>query len=457
MPESSTLSLALSNFVTNTKSTAIPNTVKTWGKLLLLDAIGNAFASTRYDFSHRALLALQGLDTGASTVIGMPANLTLRDAVLMNGTLIHGLDYDDTYLPGAAHLTASCIPTALGLASQIDCNGSTFLDAFILGLESGIRLAAAASGGFLKTGFHPTSLCGAFGSTLVAAKLMNLSTSQTVMAQGLVLSSASGNMQPTQEGAWSKRLHPGLMGSAAITASALARQGFTGPLQVYEGKHGLFNCYMGSFAGQADLSQITHELGKSWECLRTSIKLFPACYQSHAAMLAALEIRDQEHIDPEAIESVRVRVAQAAVALVCEPEENKKKPHNSYAAQFSMHYALACCLIRGKFSLDEIEETAFGDPKLLELAKKTSYEVDPDSGFPKYRSGEVIVKMKNGVTYTRRKNVLPDEQAQPQSIMNKFYDNTQYAMSRHKAEALVETVLGIEKISSLRLFTQSLC
>lgn len=126
MPESSTLSLALSNFVTNTKSTAIPNTVKTWGKLLLLDAIGNAFASTRYDFSHRALLALQGLDTSASTVIGMPANLTLRDAVLMNGTLIHGLDYDDTYLPGAAHLTASCIPTALGLASQIDCNGSTF-------------------------------------------------------------------------------------------------------------------------------------------------------------------------------------------------------------------------------------------------------------------------------------------------------------------------------------------
>ena len=93
----------------------------------------------------------------------------------------------------------------------------------------------------------------------------------------------------------------------------------------------------------------------------------------------------------------------------------------------------------------------------LNLQKKTSYEVDPDSGFPKYRSGEVIVKMKNGVTYTRRKNVLPDEQAQPQSIMNKFYDNTQYAMSRHRAEALVETFLGIEKISSLRLFTQSLC
>jgi 2-methylcitrate dehydratase PrpD len=330
------LSEALADFVVDTQYDAIPPQVLTWAKLLILDTIGNAYASSRCEFAQIAVKALQRLDAGEGRVIGMPEKLTLRDVVLMNGILVHGLDFDDTYLPGAVHLTASCVPTTLALAARSRASGKDMLTACILGLEAGMRLAGAANGGILRYGFHPTSVCGAFASVLAASKLMRLSHAHTVMAQGLVLSSASGTMQPTQEGAWAKRMHPGLMGSAAITAAALAQQGFTGSLQAYEGNYGLFTCFLGQYAGNADIGMVTQELGTRWECLRTSIKLFPACYQSHAAMNAALELRRDEAIDAAAIESIRVRVGDAAVPLVCEPLAAKRKPDNSYAAQFSL-------------------------------------------------------------------------------------------------------------------------
>lgn len=445
----SQLSAVLADFAARTPAEAIPANVRMWVKHLMLDAIGNAYASTRYEFAHRALTALQGLDEGEGCVIGMPARLTVRDAALMNGILIHGLDFDDTYLPGNVHLTASVVPTVLALGSRLNSSGADALAACALGLEAGMRLAAAAKGAFIKAGFHPTGLCGAFASVLAASRLWRLDHSQTVTAQGLALSSASGTMQPTQEGAWAKRMHPGLMASAAITAASLAREGFSGPKQAYEGKYGLYACFMGQHGGDVDFDAITDSLGSCWECTRTSIKLFPACFQSHAPMNAALELRQEEGVDVHDIESIRARIANVAVPLVCEPLDEKRQPRDSYAAQFSLPYALACCFARGRFGMQEIEQSSYSDPSLLALAQKVSYEVDPDAGFPKYRSGEVIVKLKNGKEVSRRKSILPDEPAQAAAIVRKFGENTQ-AMPPARSQAIADLILNIEDIESAK-------
>jgi len=450
------LSFALATFVVGTPAEAIPADVQTFVKHLILDAVGNAYASTRYEFANRALTALQGLDEGQATVIGMPACLTVRDSALMNGILIHGLDFDDTYLPGNVHLTASVVPTVLALGSRLNSSGADVLAACALGLESGMRLAAAAKGAFIKAGFHPTGLCGAFASVLAASRLLRLDHSQTVTAQGLALSSASGTMQPTQEGAWAKRMHPGLMASAAITAASLAQEGFSGPKQAYEGKYGLYSCFMGQHGGDVDFDSITDSLGSRWECPRTSNKLFPACFQSHAPMNAALELRQEEGIDVRDIESIRARIANVAVPLVCEPLDEKRKPHDSYAAQFSLPYALACCFARGRFGMQEIEESSYSDSSLLALARKVSYEVDPDAGFPKYRSGEVIVKLKNGKEVSRRKSILPDEPAQAEAIVRKFMENTQFAMSPARSQAIADLILNIENIESAKTLSTML-
>ena len=456
MKIAATISGRLATFVAEQTLAATPAAVRERAKLLMLDAIGNAYAATRFPFARVALDALATLGAGDSVVIGMNARLALRDAATVNGVLMHGLDYDDTYLPGSVHLAASCVPTALGVGAQLHATGEELLAACLLGLEIDARLAAAANGGFVRAGFHATSIAGTFAAALVAGRLMKLDADRLVMAQGIALSTASGNLQPMQDGSWTKRMHPGWAAACGITAATLARAGYVGPSEAYEGRFGLYPCFLGQHASSADVGAIARDLCERWEFPRTSVKLFPACHQLHAFMNAGIELFRRRNMAPDDIDTVRALVAEAAVPLVCEPAHAKRRPATSYAAQFSLHYAIACALTRGRFGLQEIEEASYTDPGLLRLAQRVEYAIDPDSGFPKYRSGEVIVTLKSGEVLSRRENILPDEPASAEEIMAKFLRNVEGRLERTQAQRLMDRVMSLEALPDARALAQDL-
>ena len=129
---------------------AVPSEIMARGKLLMLDAIGIAFASSGYEFARMAFDGIAQFGVGDSVVIGFGRTLPLRDAVLLNGMLVHGLDYDDTYLPGSVHMTASSVPCALGMSAHRYMSGRSFLTSCLLGLESVVRLGQARKGLFAE-------------------------------------------------------------------------------------------------------------------------------------------------------------------------------------------------------------------------------------------------------------------------------------------------------------------
>jgi 2-methylcitrate dehydratase PrpD len=451
-----TLSQELSEFAAGLERQQIPAEVLQRAKMLLLDAVGVAFAATKFDFAQRALAGLRLMGSGDADLIGIPDKLALRDAVLMNAILVHGLDYDDTYLPGSIHLSASCVPTALGVGASIGASGQDVLTACALGLEAGARLGAAGKGGFLRAGFHATSIVGTFACALVAGRLMKMPAGRLTMAQGIALSMTSGNMQPMQDGSWTKRMHPGLSGASGVLAATMAQQGYIGPTEAYEGRFGLFPCFLGQYARDADLNLAHDGLGQRWEFPRSSIKLFPACHQSHAFFNAAIGISRAHEVRPEHIESIRVRIAEPAVPLICEPLAAKRKPDSSYAAQFSLPYGIACCLTRGRFGLGELEQASYSNPALLALAHKVDYEIDPSSGFPKFRSGEVIVNTKDGRKLTQRESIRPDEPAADDAIAEKFMNSAGSVMSQARATRLRDAILDFERIENVRSLTRML-
>ena len=450
------ISEVLAAFVNGHGDRDIPPHIAQRAKLLILDAIGIALASSVHDFAATAVRAMRALSGGDAGVIGMRETLGLRDAALVNGTLVHGLDYDDTYLPGSVHLTASCVPVALGLGAFVGASGREVLTACTLGLEVGARLGAAGKGGFARAGFHATSVLGTFAAALIAGRLMKMTPAQLVTVQGIALSAASGTMQSLQEGSWTKRLHPGLAAAAAITAASLAREGFTAPAASYEGRFGLFRCFQGAHTAVGDSALVTVDLGKQWEFPRASIKLYPAGHHSHAFMTAAKKLAHEHKIRTEDIQSIRALIAEIAVPLICEPLESRRQPRSSYAAQFSLPYGIACCLARGRFGLEEIEAPAYTDPKLLALARKFSYSIDPYSGFPKSRTGEVIVRMTDGREFSRRESILPDEPATAEEIIDKFMNNAQSVMPAARADDIRDAILNIENLPSARTLSRML-
>lgn len=445
------ISKKLADFANCIELNGIPEKVQERAKYLILDAIGIAFASTNYDYTYRTLSALRELQEGEERVIGTDVKLSMRDAAIMNGFLIHGLDFDDTHVRGVIHASASCFPAALGVASKRDLEGKDILLSYILGMEVATRLGMVAKGGFHQVGFHPTGVVGTFASSLISGRLMNLNSEQLVMSQGIALSLASGSLEFLQDGAWTKRMHPGWAAASGMTAATLARHGFKGPLGTYEGRFGFFNTYLGVEAGRAELSLATDGLSDEWEVANVAVKPLPACHFTHACADSAMELRRKHNIQIKDIESVVALVPQEVIKTVCEPEEHKKAPQNSYDAQFSIPYAVASGLARGHFGLADLEEQALREPSVLALASKVRYEIDPNSRFPKYYSGEVIVKLKSGEELRWREDInrgAADRPLSNEDIVEKYLENMSTVVSKPRAEQVLATVQSLDKITA---------
>lgn len=462
MSESSnipTIASQLADFTGNLRLDAIPRDIIDKSKLLLLDMVGAALASSSFDFGKRAVHGLLVFGTGPSTVIGFRERLALRDAVLVNGILVHGLDYDDTSIYGRVHPSSSCGTTALGLGSHLSVNGTELLLSYIAALECTVRLGAVVKGGFQQRGFHPTGVVGTFGATIAAGRLLGLSASELAMAQGIALSMAAGSQEFATEGAWTKRMHPGWAGAGGITAAALAKGGFIGPKLAFEGKRGLYKLYLGDLAAQCDLALATDGLAADWQIETIAFKPIPACYFNVPTIDAAIRLAEQHQLRASDIAHVRALLPQAAVNLVCEPKSAKRRPHDSYAAQFSIYFTTAAALIRRRFTLDDLENAALHDPEILSLADRVEYAVDDKTTFPKFYSGAVIVTTRDGRVLEARDDMnrgAPERPLSEAEIVAKFASSAERVFAPAKVARLTETILNIDRLDDVTTLTQQL-
>ena len=456
---SPTLSEKLARFALGLSYDQIPAAVVTRAKHLILDSVGIALASTQYPFAAVSLAAMEELGSGASPVIGIGRKLALRDAVLMNGILVHGLDFDDTHSRGVIHGTSSSFPCALALTDRDDNDGKALLVAYVAAMEVATRLGAVAKGGFHQVGFHPTGLVGAFGCTLAAARILGLDVDQATMAQGITLSMASGSLEFLEDGSWTKRMHPGWAGVVGITAASLAKHGFVGPRGAYDGRFGLYASHLGKYFEQADFDLATESLGRSWQINEVAVKPIPACHFTHAAADAAAVLRKEHCLAAKDIRRVRVRVPQEVVKTVCEPVANKRNPANSYDAQFSIPYIVATGLTKGRFTLAELEDDALNDKAVLDLASRVDYEIDQGSTFPRHYTGEVVVETADGRTLRHREGVnrgCADRPLSNDEVVSKFFDNADRAIPRRTAERIRDGVLSCDK-DNARALADALC
>jgi len=445
------ISEELAAFAASTRLADIPADVRRRACHLVLDAAGIAYASSTYDFAKTTLDALAAFGPGDGDVIGCGTTLPLRDAVLMNGVLIHGLDYDDTHLTGVVHASASCFPTALAVAAATGRSGADLLAAYVVGMEAAARLGAVAKGELNQIGFHPTGVIAAFACALIAGRLYGLDARQLAMAQGIVLSMAAGTRQYSADGAWTKRLHPGWAGTSGITAAVLARGGFVGPMATYEGEFGFYATHLGVHKGGMDLPAATRELGRTWETLAVAVKPFPACQLSIACIDAAIALSRRMRIVPDEVAAIEAVVPPHAVKIVCEPQARRKRPHSSYAAQFSIQFSVACALVHGKLGLADIER--YADPALLALADKVTYRVDHATNYPKHFSGAVILTMQDGRRIEHHEPInrgAADNPVTDADIVAKYTDNALLALSPEAAATVRDALLGLERVEQAR-------
>ena len=450
-------SQSIGRFLGGLKLADVPQAVVAKAKLVFLDTVGIALASSTMDFGAMVTNVARRLGgASASLLIGSSDRVAAANAVIANGTLAHGLDYDDTLEEAVVHTGSCAWMTALAVGEEVKASGKAVLEAAIAGTEVLCKIGLVAPGKFHARGFHPTAICSTFGAAAAAGKLYGLNSNQWVDAFGLCGSQSSGIIEYLADGTWTKRMHPGWSAHGGVIACLLAQEGFRGPAKVLEGTHGFFNAFGGK--NEYRFEKIL-ELGTEWEIPRLTFKSYPCGSISHPYMDCALKIKQKHSPAPEQIVEVVCRTAEGPVHRLWEPLADKQRPISSYGAKFSLPYSIAVMLIWGKAGIDEFSDETIHDAKILELAAKVRYELDPTIDYPRHFSGHVKVFMKNGTLFEENQphprggfeDPLP-----PAEIEGKFRGNARLALPMQKIDEIVKLIDRLEEIPSIRILTEKL-
>jgi 2-methylcitrate dehydratase PrpD len=409
---------------------------------LLIDVVGLCVTARNENYIVSALAGSD--DDGPCTAIGHRRTLTAAGAAFVNGTAAHGEDFDDTFEGGPVHAGAVVVPAVLAACERHNPDGRMALIGIAVGTEVLCRLSLVVPKAVHKAGFHPTAVFGAMGAAAGVGAALCLNARQIVDALGIAGSMAGGIIEYLAEGAWTKRLHAGWAAQSGIRAALLARGGFVGPRTVFEGVHGLFHGF--AHTSEGDYDALIGDFGARWVTNTLAFKPYPCGtmaqpYIDCARRLAARGIK------PEDIAGIVCEVAEGTVHRLWEPLADKQRPRNGYAAKFAVPYLLATGFVHGGVGLGAFTENAIGDARVLALAAKVKFAIDPDNPYPNNYTGHIRATLKDGSTVEERQPYLRGGAQEPltrQDVTDKFILNAQHGgWSKAQSDATLQVMAGL--------------
>jgi 2-methylcitrate dehydratase PrpD len=403
---------------------SLPPEVRSRCEDLLIDVAGLCVAARRTDYV-RALIASVD-DGGRCTAIGNAGAFHAEDAAMINGTAAHGEDFDDTFEGGPVHSGAVIVPAVLAACERFGRDGRAALIGIASGVEALCRLSLVAPKLIHKAGFHPTSVLGAMAATLGVSVALGLDRKQSVDALGIAGSMAGGIIEYLAEGAWTKRLHAGWASRVGLHAARIAREGFLGPRTVFEGAHGLFFGFARTASG--DFDALTGDFGARWVMTSITFKPYATGTMNQPYIDCALRLA-KKGFAAEDVAEVLCETAEGYVHRLWEPLASKHRPANDYAAKFSTPFNIAVAFVTGKTGFDAFTEKTVRDPRILALASKVRYVVDPDNPYPKRYTGHIRMTLRDGRVFEERQPHIRGGAQEPltrEDIERKFRSNAAY-------------------------------
>ncbi len=381
-----------------------------------------------------------------ATVLVTGERLPAAAAAMVNGTMAHALDFDDTHLPSVLHPSASVAPAVLAAAEAHGVPGADLLTAVAVGNEIACRLGMAAydpalrNSVFFERGFHATSICGAVGAAAGASLVSGADTETMAHALAIAASLGSGILEANRTGGTVKPFHCGWAAQAGITAVELAGAAMTGPPTAIEGRFGFFESHTGGF----DQGRLIGGLGEHWEISRLFIKPYPTNHFTHAGIDAAMALRAQG-VCPDEIQSLELGVPEPVLRTIAEPPDEKARPRSGHHAKFSGPFTVAAALLGGGglgVALSDFTDESVRDPRRLDLAARVVCVVDDEASrvFPHQLPAVLRATLRDGAVWEHR---VEHTRGGPERPLTDEDLGTKVSLN-------VEPVLGAASVSGLR-------
>jgi 2-methylcitrate dehydratase PrpD len=424
----------------------LPAEVLDRARYFLLDYLSVAVRGSEEESARSVQRMIQRMGApGCATVIGTPIRTLPGLAALANGTASHGIEQDDTHSGGSIHLGTTMFSAALALVESMpELEQADFLAAVVAGYEVAARIAMAVQPKeHYALGFHPTQTCGVFGAAITASRLLGLNAEQTQAAVGIAGSMAAGSMEFLAEGAWTKRIHPGLAAQNGIHAALLAAEGFSGPQRILEGRDGFLHGYSRNPLPE----RLTEGLGESFEILRTAVKPHACCRYMQGPIDAILALVREHAIEAEAIGRIEVAILETGWGIVCEPAEKKYHPESIVDAQFSMPFGAAVAVLSRSAGLDRFTPDQIRSPRVRQMMGKVALVKDArlETAFPREWPARVAITLAGGQTYekfVRYPKGDPENPLSWEEMAGKFRALAGRVLGAERCERIIEAIAG---------------
>lgn len=365
--------------------TSVPEDAAAMMRLSLFDwaACGIAGADeTEFDAFVGAQLALH---QGGHKVFG-GGSTSAPTAALVNGTISHALDYDDTHFAHIGHPSVAVLPAVLALGEQVSCDLDALTDAATIGVEASIAVGLWLGRDHYQVGYHQTATAGAFGATVAASRLLGLDVTQTRHALGLCASMASGIK--AQFGTMAKPLNAGLAARTGVEATVWAQAGMTAAQDGLAGPLGFGATHHGQ-GGNVDLPI------DDWRINSISHKFHACCHGLHAMLEALRDTAAQ----PDQIKAVHIRTHPRWMS-VC----NIQTPNTGLAAKFSYGQTAAMALLgHDTGAIGNFTDAMAQDADVLALRNRIN--VSEDARLSETQS-ELLITLSDGSTERLRHDLM---------------------------------------------------
>lgn len=422
-------------------------------KYLLLDYLGVALRGALYDSSRppQKLARNMGADSSKAVVIGTDILTTPPLAALANGIAAHAPELDDVVNEASLHPGAVVMSAALAASCLPGTTVRSFIESVVVGYEVTVRAALSLDPSApYDQGFHPTGTCGAMGAAVAAAKIMNLDPDQMANALGIAGNQASGSMEFLSDGSQTKRFNAGWAAQSGVMAALLAKDGFTGPSTIFEGKHG----FLHSYAARSNPDRLLTDWSSPYHILKTSVKPHSCCRYKQGSIDCVLKIMQENELDPGDIEKVTIGVLTAGFPLVAEPIDKKQHPKSIVDAQFSMPFGAAVAMLYGKAALNEYTLENVQAKRVISLMEKISCvkDKDLDAEFPKKWPAWAKILTTKGQTFSAAVEYPKGDPENPftwDELIEKFNGLTAPLFSPEKQIQVVDSVRSLNQKSNL--------
>lgn len=382
-------SQALAEFAVGLSHEHIPLEVIERAKDCVIDTVGACAFGAELPWSKTVIgYAERNSAPGQCSVLGTGIKLRAPFACLSNGTTAHAYELDCLCEPSVGiHPSAALAVPGLAVGQGRKKSGREVLTAVVAGYEVLYRIGDAARHSIEKLGFHSPGIVGVFGTAVVVGRLFGLNAQQMANAFGIAGSLSSGLMEFSRTGGMVKRLHLGRAAEGGFMAAVLARDGYTGPEGVFEGRFGLLN----TFCRDADPARLTRSLGSDWHVLKTKIKRYACHSTAQVPVTVALELKEKHGISGGDVAGITIAANEKTVN-----QHAINDPKDLTMAQYSVPFCTSLALY-----LDPTDPRAFSEESLNHsgiraLAKGAKVELHKTATGFYTLACRVTLRLKNG-------------------------------------------------------------